>query len=167
MSNCVLPRSPSSPRFRKAHILPTWGFCVDLNPIANKVRKWESSDPPKIVRTKESAQTCPAVAASGSFLASSGAERPNTQIKTIWAKPLRSDPHVLPHSERCHVLFLPRLLVIRALADVRRRDAFFSKTRPVECSQHLPAVERFLGGAEKCSRAGTGAQQHVGGSLHV
>ena len=44
---------------------------------------------------------------------------------------------------------------------------FFQKTRPVECSEHLGAVERFLGGAAKCSRASTGAEKHVGGSLHA
>ena len=41
------------------------------------------------------------------------------------------------------------------------------KTRPVACSEHLGAVERFLGGAAKCSRASTGAEKHVPGSLHA
>ena len=71
---------------------------------------------------------------------------------------VRSDPHVLPHSQKRQVLFLPRLPVFRAFGDVRSRDAFLAKTRPVACSEHLGAVERFL------SRASTGAEKQVEGS---
>ena len=43
----------------------------------------------------------------------------------------------------------------------------FEKTRPVACSEHLGVVERFLGGAATYSRASTGAEKHVGGSLRA
>ena len=48
---------------------------------------------------------------------------------------VRSDPHVLPHSQKRQVLFLPRLPVFRAFGDVRSRDAFLLKKRVLSRAQ--------------------------------
>ena len=82
-------------------------------------------------------------------------------------------PHIAPTPTSCRTRKNGKSFFCRACQCFVRLETsevvtrFLKKTRPVACSEHLGAVERFLGSAAKCSRAGTGAEKHVGGSLRA